>query len=151
VEAGSRKPPRDASFYENLHDVPGLEKEHIEALLATEDAPRLVVPRDKEVATPTKRLPKIEIASAGNLQVTLALSGDTENLADDEITHALRAAKQTTELLLRRLQERATKGEGKSTTKQPKQQLAQPPGTQGEDPAETTSMREPTLADIPHH
>jgi transcriptional regulator with XRE-family HTH domain len=109
VESGTRNPPRDADFYRHLHDIPGLEQAHIQALLATEDAPQLVVPPAPSQAPPPKPLPKVEIASLGDLQVTLTLGGNTAEFPEEELQRVLRSAKETTEVLLRRLSQRSAK------------------------------------------
>ncbi len=43
IEAGTRKPPRDASFYEGLRNIPGFTEPEIAALLRTGNAPRWLI------------------------------------------------------------------------------------------------------------
>lgn len=109
VESGTRKPPRDAAFYERLRDVPGLDEQHVQALLATPDAPRLVVPDEQEDTGPARPLPRVEIASVGGVQIALELRGDTSEFTEDELERVLRSARETTEVLLDRLAERSAR------------------------------------------
>lgn len=109
VESGARKPPRDAAFYHYLHDIPGLDDEHIQALLATEDAPELVV-RDRSGSdAPPKPLPRVRIASAGGVQIALEMRGDLGKFAEEDLDRVLRSAKETTEVLLTRLGRRPSR------------------------------------------
>lgn len=83
LEAGTRKPPRAAGFYDRLKDLPGVLEYDLEMLLNTDQAPRWFADRRSEKLSSSKSLgTATDSASVGEVDVIFHLKSASSETAE---------------------------------------------------------------------